>query len=397
MNKFLCHNSTAGAFFKTGTLTFFKLVIAMLFKTLIALNALAGAVAPSPASQLHKGQADLEKSIQKEMPIAHQGILNNIGANRKLAQGASPGIVVASPSKDPSYFYTYARDAVLTLMDLIHGFLGGDSSLEPLIQEHSVRWFWPSRAQVRSQQHRLHRSLRSSSAVGPALRASALILYGNYLISKGQQSNVQNNIRPIVSNDLAYTGFGLWEEVNGTSFFTTAVQHKALVDSKTFAATLGHPCEAGLDINSVLTSIHTFDSAAACDDVTFQPCSARALPNHKQLVDSFRSIYGVNNGWSNGSAVAKPTDRTERTNTKEKRRYLATLAAAEQLDDALYQSNKQGALSVTVLSLPFFQDLVANVTTGTYAKASPTYRTITRAVKTYADDFCVGSARVHAR
>jgi glucoamylase len=53
----------------------------------------------------------------------------------------------------------------------------------------------------------------------------------------------------------------------------------------------------------------------------------------------------------------------------------------------VYQWNKQGALSVTELSLPFFQDLVANVTTGTYTKASPTYRTITRAVKTYADGF----------
>ncbi|OQE10060.1 hypothetical protein PENFLA_c097G04508 [Penicillium flavigenum] len=44
----------------------------MLFKPLIALNALAGAVAASPASQLHKGQADLEMFIQNEKPIAHQ-------------------------------------------------------------------------------------------------------------------------------------------------------------------------------------------------------------------------------------------------------------------------------------------------------------------------------------
>jgi glucoamylase len=79
----------------------------MLFKTLIALNALAGAVAASPASQLHKGQADLEMFIQNEKPIAHQGILNNIGANGKLVQGASPGIVVASPSKDPNCMKTF--------------------------------------------------------------------------------------------------------------------------------------------------------------------------------------------------------------------------------------------------------------------------------------------------
>lgn len=44
----------------------------------------------------------LAEFIEKETPIAWQGILNNIGADGALAQGAYPGIVVASPSKsDP--------------------------------------------------------------------------------------------------------------------------------------------------------------------------------------------------------------------------------------------------------------------------------------------------------
>jgi glucoamylase len=135
------------------------------------------------------------------------------------------------------------------------------------------------------------------------------------------------------------TSFDLWEEVNGTSFFTTAVQYKALVEGQAFATALGQSCEAcfvapellchlqnywngtavvsnyptanyplnsrsGVDVNSVLASINIFDPDGPCDDATFQPCSARALSNHKILVDGFRSLYGVNRGRPVGSAVA---------------------------------------------------------------------------------------------
>lgn len=68
-------------------------------------------------------------------------------------------------------------------------------------------------------------------------------------------------------------------------------------------------------------------------------------------------------------------------------RYLATLGSAEQLYDALYQWDRQGSLSVTKLSLPFFKDLVANITPGNYPKSSPAYATITKAVRSYADGF----------
>ena len=61
---------------------------------------------------------------------------------------------------------------------------------------------------------------------------------------------------------------------------------------------------SGLDINSILSSIQVFDPSATCDDSTFQPCSGRALLNHKAVVDSFRSIYKVNSGKGPGSAVA---------------------------------------------------------------------------------------------
>ena len=61
---------------------------------------------------------------------------------------------------------------------------------------------------------------------------------------------------------------------------------------------------SGKDVNTLLASIHTFDPSAGCDDIWFQPCSSRALANHKAVIDSFRSIYAINAGISKGKAVA---------------------------------------------------------------------------------------------
>lgn len=178
---------------------------------------------------------------------------------------------------------------------------------------------------------------------GPALRATALIIYGNWLLANNLQSEATNIVWPIVRNDLNYvaqywnqTGYDLWEEVQGSSFFTTAAQHRALVEGSAFASSVGSSCSncdsqapqilcllqrywngqyivsnintnvgrSGKDTDSILGSIHTFDPNAGCDDATFQPCSPKMLSNHKAVTDSFRSVYAINNGISSGSAVA---------------------------------------------------------------------------------------------
>ncbi|KAJ5679064.1 glycosyl hydrolase family 15 [Penicillium macrosclerotiorum] len=403
--------------------------------------ALLAPVVASSALRPSRRQTSLSAFIQSESSVALQGVLNNIGAKGADASGASSGIVVASPSKsNPDYFYTWTRDAALTFTMVIEQFIAGDSSLESSIQEYIT-------AQAKLQAvSNPSGDLSDGSGLGepkfnvdmteftdawgrpqrdgPALRASALIAYGNNLIANGKQSVVKSNILPVVQNDLNYvaqywnqTGYDLWEEVQGSSFFTIAAQHRALVEGSAFANSLGESCtgcdsqasevlcflqdfwngtavvsnlanngRSGLDANSLISSIHTFDPNAACDDITFQPCSSRALSNHKLVVDSFRSIYNINNGKKAGTAAAVgryPEDTYQGGNAW----YLATLAAAEQLYDALYQWNKQGSLSISQTSLPFFQDLVSSATVGNYSTSSSTYRSIASAVKEYADGF----------
>lgn len=260
---------------------------------------------------------------------------------------------------------------------------------------------------------------------GPPLRATAMITYAKYLVSNGQTPTVLDLIWPIIQNDLSYTaqywnqtGFDLWEEVSGSSFFTIAASHRALIEGSALAATIGQLCShcdsqapqvlcflqtfwtgqyidsnintndgrTGKDANSILTSLHNFDPAATCDDTTFQPCSSRALANHKQVTDSFRSIYRINNGVPQGKAVALGR-YSEDVYYNGNPWYLATTAAAEQLYDAIYQWHQIGSITVDTANQAFFQDLVPNTESGTYPSGSTTYISLTNAIKTYADGF----------
>ncbi|KAL1969255.1 hypothetical protein VTN77DRAFT_9447 [Rasamsonia byssochlamydoides] len=392
-----------------------------------------------PARVAARATGSLDSFLATETPIALQGVLNNIGANGADVAGASPGIVVASPSKsDPDYFYSWTRDAALTAKYLVDAFIAGNTGLQETIQEYiSAQAYLQtvsnpsgglSTGGLGEPKFNVNETAFTGAwgrpqRDGPALRATALIAYANYLIDNGESSTADEIIWPIVQNDLSYitqywnsTTFDLWEEIDGSSFFTTAVQHRALVEGNTLATKLGHTCSncvsqapqvlcflqsywtgsyvlanfgssrSGKDVNSILGSIHTFDPDGGCDDSTFQPCSARALANHKVVTDSFRSIYPINSGIPEGTAVAVgryPEDVYQGGNPW----YLATAAAAEQLYDAIYQWNKIGSITVTDVSLPFFQDIYPSAAVGTYASGTSTFSDIISAVQTYADGY----------
>lgn len=157
----------------------------------------------------------------------------------------------------------------------------------------------------------------------------------------------------------------------------------------------GGEYRAGKDANSVLTSIHNFDPAVGCDPVTFQPCSDKALSNHKALVDSFRDIYQINSGIAPGKAAAVGR-YSEDVYYNGNPWFLTTFAAAEQLYDAIYVWKQQGSVEVTDLSLAFFRDLLPDITTGTYEAGSSTYDAILDAVFAYADGFIEVAAKYAA-
>jgi glucoamylase len=259
------------------------------------------------------------------------------------------------------------------------------------------------------------------------------MLYANWLLANGNVTWVKQNLWPVIKLDLDYvenywnrTTFDLWEEIGSSSFFTTAVQHRALREGVALAQELGQSdvisgytaqadnllCfqqsyknsahgyytantgggRSGIDSNTILASIHVFDPAAVCDPATFQPCSDVALSNLKVYVDSFRSIYSINNGVAANAAVATgryPEDVYYGGNPW----YLSTFAVAEQLYDALIVWDQQQEINVTSTSLPFFRQFISDLGTGSYPASTSTFSTLITSIKNFADGFLLVNAK----
>ena len=114
----------------------------------------------------------------------------------------------------------------------------------------------------------------------------------------------------------------------------------------------------GIEGSTILASVLNFDPALFCDSDTFQPCSEKALANHKVVTDASGVHFPINgascayNG--QGITVGKfPAWGDYRQNPN----VGLTLAAAEQLYDALYVWGQTGFITVTEMSLDFFKQL----------------------------------------
>ncbi|KAJ3828190.1 glucoamylase [Lentinula raphanica] len=393
--------------------------------------------------------------IQREAPIAQAGLLANIGPKGSQASGAAPGIVIASPStSNPNYLYSWTRDAALVFKTIVDHYTSSaskdssESEFRTLIDDYAY-----AQSQLQEVENpsgniatgglgepkfnidmtAFQGSWGRPQRDGPALRVITLITYANWLLDHSNASHAKT-LWPTIQLDLDYvadnwnkTGFDLWEEISSSSFWTTATQHRALRQGATLAKDLDQEdsltqkystqadnalCflqsywnadasyitsntgggRSGIDANSVLASIHTFDPSAGCDATTFQPCSDKALSNLKIYVDSFRGIYAINKGFAQREAVATgryPEDVYMEGNPW----YLTTFAVAEQLYDSLSVWDAQGSLQITLISLPFFQQFSADVQTGDYKSDTEAYEELTSGIRAFADDFITINGR----
>ncbi|KAH4800498.1 glucoamylase [Parastagonospora nodorum] len=396
---------------------------------------------PLPQDDGARQQTALDLFIEAQANVSINGIFANMGPDGSKAQGAAAGVVIASPSRsDPDYWFTWTRDSALTYKMLIERFVAGDQSLKQKIDDYVSTQAElqgvtspsgsPENGGLGEPKFNVDKTAFTGpwgrpQRDGPALRATALTIYANYLVANGASTQAANTVWPVIAKDLAYvvrywnqTGFDLWEETNGSSFFTLSASHRALVEGAALATKLGKTCDGcaeaapqvlcfvqsfwtgsyidsninlndgrtGKDANSLISTIHTFDPNSKCTDATFQPCSSRALANHKAVTDSFRVVYAINEGIPQGQAIAVGR-YSEDVYFNGNPWYLTTTAAAEQLYSALYQWKKLESITVDAVSLPFFNDLLPSVAVGTYAKDSATYTSIINAVKTYADGY----------
>ena len=230
-----------------------------------------------------------------------------------------------------------------------------------------------------------------------------------------------------IVNDLNYvaqywnqTGFDLWEEVRGSSFFTLQAQYRALLQGIGLAHTFGTDTtgfesqspqigcflrsfwdgskvvanintesrRSGIDVSFLLGALTAFDVHASGNGTLLQPSSPKILASHKALTDAFRRLYPINRRAKTSRAVhigRYPEDVYERGQAW----YLATFAAAEVLYAAIAQWKAQGFVTVDQTSYPFFKGLKGKFKRGTYKAddSSPNFSSIINAVSDYADDF----------
>ncbi|GAW02259.1 glycoside hydrolase family 15 protein [Lentinula edodes] len=352
--------------------------------------------------------------IQREGPLAQAGLLANIGPNGNQASAAAPGIAIASPStSNPNYLYSWTRDAALVFKVIVDHY-----ARSPAPRDLSLRTLIDSYADAQSRLQEVENPSGNITTGGlgePKFNIDLTAFTGSWDLNAMALLDLD-----YVADNWNKTGFDLWEEVSSSSFWTTAAQHRALRQGAELAKTLSKDdlaesystqadnalCflqsywnpngsyitsntgggRSGIDANSILASIHSFDPSAGCDALTFQPCSDKALSNLKAYVDSFKTIYGINEGFSENEAIATgryPEDIYMEGNPW----YLTTFAVAEQLYDSLSVWDAQGSLQITPVSLSFFQQFSSNVQTGNYGADSQTYGTLTSKIRAFADGF----------
>lgn len=344
-------------------------------------------------------------------------------------------------------FFTWSRDAALTMLMIVDEFTLGNKKLQAKIEEYITSQavlqtvsnpsgtFLPQGLGLGEPKYmvdgkRFNGAWGRPQRDGPALRAITLMTYSKWLMEHGQAKKAKNVIWPIISNDLSYvgqywnqTGFDLWEEVNGSSFFTVQTSHRALAEGQQLARDLGVKCtgcdqapqvlcflgdfwngkhfvanintnigRTGLDGNSLVGPITVFDIDASCDSPTLQPCHSKTLSNFKALMDSFRAAYSINKDIPAGSGIAVGR-YTEDVYYGGNPWYLLTTGAAELLYDAVAQWKARRFLQVDATSLAFFKEVYPAIKVTKYKAGTKEFNKIIDAVTNYADSFVAIAAK----
>lgn len=192
--------------------------------------------------------------IADETAISFEKLVGNVGSSHSPLQGVANGAVIASPSKkNPDYFYVWTRDAAITMNTILHRFQDGNaqnSTLKDILEEYIDFSYNIQRTpnpsgnlengdglgepKFNTDGSAFNKNWGRPQRDGPALRATTIMNYIN-TIQEWDSERYKNIYNNIVVPDLQYvartwnlSGFDLWEEVNGTHFFTLMVQQRAM-------------------------------------------------------------------------------------------------------------------------------------------------------------------------
>jgi glucoamylase len=319
-------------------------------------------------------------------------LLANVGPQPSL--GLEPGVVIAGTSKsNPNYFYHWVRDAALVMEivarvgkhsptarkrsdELLHGFAAFSRK-----NQESFAYGGLGEPKYHVDGSAYLGPWGRPQNDGPALRASTLIRWAERLLDEGREAEVVPNLydrhlpaASIIKRDLEYTAhhwreknFDLWEEIEGTHFYTRLAQRRAMLDGARFAERLGDGGAAAfyreqakaidadlgrfwnaslgvlmptvdrtggidykhshLDTSVILAILHAGEATG-----DWSPTDPRVQSTLAAIVDRFRSLYAINGNGKPGVALGRyPEDRYDGYSTGGEGNpwFLTTFAAAE--------------------------------------------------------------------
>lgn len=180
--------------------------------------------------------------ITTQEETSFQSILKNINPS-----GTKRGFFAASLSTDrPDYFYTWTRDAALVARVLSSLEKTNDILLEDYIdfqidaQLTATRCDCLGEPKFNKDGTGYTGSWGRPQNDGPAERAIAFMLIANRWLDNGYKQNI-DYLLPAILKDLDYisnvwfhSSFDLWEEIDGTHFYTLMVMRRALLDGISF-------------------------------------------------------------------------------------------------------------------------------------------------------------------
>ncbi|KAI5479256.1 family 15 glycoside hydrolase [Pseudohyphozyma bogoriensis] len=193
------------------------------------------------------GPLDFEEWVDWEEKKAWGGLLMNVHPD-----GTMPGCVVASPSTfKPDYWYQWTRDSALVMRSVVNAYISGESQHRHLIDEYIAA----------SECTPFTGEWSRPQPDGPGARVITLVKFASYLLDFGNEDDKafvktklydsKSPTKSIIKGDMEYLarhwgdpGYDLWEEVQGTHFYTLLATRTALFTGASLATKLGDDAAA---------------------------------------------------------------------------------------------------------------------------------------------------------